>query len=302
MIPLGELAAFVAAICWTLTGMITVGLVREMGALRANHLRLWFVSAMLLLAAAIFGEWTVVMAHLGLVFISGIVGIAIGDCLLFSALKRLGPSRNFVTFSAAAPFGALLAFLFYGETLSITALAGCLLVLIAIILAPQASALQTQPATPPPPLMMDDIHGSLLAGLAFGILAALCQAIGAVLIKPALDAGADPLTISALRVIVGAVGLFCFCLWRGRGVLSFSGWTPKLLARAALSGFMGMGVGMTLLVYALSKTEAGIALSLSSTTPLLSLLAVYAITKRRPSLSSCLAGLFAVVGAGLLFV
>ena len=90
--------------------MVTVGLVRAIGPLRANHVRLWFVSAMLLSAAVFFGEWAVALLYIWPIAISGVVGIAVGDCLLFSALKRLGPSRNFVTFSSAAPFGALLGF------------------------------------------------------------------------------------------------------------------------------------------------------------------------------------------------
>ena len=287
-----------AACCWTLTGMVMVGLVRTIGPLRANHMRLWFVSVMLLLAAALLGEWAVALLYIWPIVISGVVGIAIGDCLLFSALKRLGPSRNFVTFSSAAPFGVLLAFLFYGEILSSGALVGCLLVIVAIMLASKSQAspknLSQKPA-------MDDVSGSSVAGLVFGLFAGFCQAAGAVIIKPALAAGADPLTLSALRVIVGAGGVFCLRLVQTRGRFSYAGWTPVLLVRAALSGFLGMGLGMTLLIFALAKTKAGIALTLSSITPLLSLLAVYALTKRRPTALSWCAALLAIIGVALLF-
>lgn len=279
--------------------MVTVGLVRAIGPLRANHVRLWFVSAMLLSAAVFFGEWAVALLYIWPIAISGVVGIAVGDCLLFSALKRLGPSRNFVTFSSAAPFGALLAFLFYGEILSSSALVGCLLVVVAIMLASKSSQASPENLSQKP--AMDDVSGSLVAGVVFGLFAGFCQAAGAVIIKPALAAGADPLTLSALRVVVGAGGVFCLRLGQTRGRFSYAGWTPVLLVRAALSGFLGMGLGMTLLIFALAKTKAGIALTLSSITPLLSLLAVYALTKRRPTALSWCAALLAIIGVALLF-
>ena len=76
---------------------------------------------------------------------------------------------------------------------------------------------------------MDDVSGSLVAGVVFGLFAGFCQAAGAVIIKPALAAGADPLTLSALRVVVGAGGVFCLRLGQTRGRFSYAAGRPCYL-------------------------------------------------------------------------
>ena len=42
------------------------------------------------------------------ILISGIIGIFLGDTFLFIALQKLGPRRNNILFSLAAPFTVIL--------------------------------------------------------------------------------------------------------------------------------------------------------------------------------------------------
>ena len=56
--------------------------------------------------------------------LSGLIGIFIGDSLLFTAVGRLGPRRAGVLFALNAPIAAVLGWLVLGETLSAGGLAG----------------------------------------------------------------------------------------------------------------------------------------------------------------------------------
>ena len=56
--------------------------------------------------------------------LSGLIGIFIGDSLLFTAVGRIGPRRAGVLFALNAPIAALLGWLVLGETLGPAAVAG----------------------------------------------------------------------------------------------------------------------------------------------------------------------------------
>ena len=56
--------------------------------------------------------------------LSGLIGIFLGDLLLFTAVGRLGPRRAGVLFALNAPIAALLGWLVLGETLNAVAVAG----------------------------------------------------------------------------------------------------------------------------------------------------------------------------------
>ncbi|MEP2706659.1 MAG: EamA family transporter, partial [Roseibium sp.] len=70
----------------------------------------------------------------------------------------------------------------------------------------------------------------------------------------------------------------------------------------ALSGFLGMGVGMTLILFALSGGEVGIIATLSATTPAIMLPMMWWRTKEAPALGAWAGAFLVVVGCALLFV
>ena len=254
--------------------MVTVGLVRAIGPLRANHVRLWFVSAMLLSAAVFFGEWAVALLYIWPIAISGVVGIAVGDCLLFSALKRLGPSRNFVTFSSAAPFGALLAFLFYGEILSSSALVGCLLVVVAIMLASKSSQASPENLSQKP--AMDDVSGSLVAGVGLWFIRRILSGRRCGDYKTGLSCGCRPFDFVGVAGCCRCGRGFLFAIRANARALFLCRLDARVTCSRRAERFFGHGLGHDIVNICLGKNKAGIALTLSSITPLLSLLAVYA--------------------------
>ena len=103
------LLAILAALCWTVASLISADVTRNIGGLVFNRLRLFFVSLMLLGYTTIINTWhTIDLNYLNIILLSGIIGIFLGDTLLFMALQKIGPRRNNILFSLAAPCTVLL--------------------------------------------------------------------------------------------------------------------------------------------------------------------------------------------------
>ena len=70
-----------------------------------------------------------------IIIISGIVGVFLGDTLLFLALQRIGPRRNNILFALAAPFTIILNILILNEKMSLIEFIGCIFVFLGVIIA-----------------------------------------------------------------------------------------------------------------------------------------------------------------------
>jgi drug/metabolite transporter (DMT)-like permease len=60
----------------------------------------------------------------GILALSGVIGIGLGDTAYFAAINRLGPRRALLLETLAPPIAALLALVFLQEALSLRAWLG----------------------------------------------------------------------------------------------------------------------------------------------------------------------------------
>ena len=105
--------AILAALCWSISSLISVDISRTIGGLVFNRLRLFFVSIMLILYTTAIDTWkTIELDLLNIIILSGVIGVFFGDTLLFIALQKIGPRRNNILFALAAPFTILLNIFF----------------------------------------------------------------------------------------------------------------------------------------------------------------------------------------------
>jgi drug/metabolite transporter (DMT)-like permease len=142
----------------------------------------------------------------------------------------------------------------------------------------------------------------LVVGVGLGLMAGLCQAVGAILAKPTLEAGADPIAVSAIRVGVGALCLILATLTSGDRMRAKVKMNLVLFGRVAVSGFVGMGIGMSLLLFALARESTGIVMTLSSMTPVLVLPILWYMTRERPAFMAVVGAILSVVGTGFIFL
>lgn len=294
--PIHELAALGAAACWALTGVISAGPAGHLGALAFNRVRQIFVTAMLALLVLATGAWRELNAdNIGLLALSGVIGIFLGDTLLFATLNRVGPRRSGILFALNAPMAAILGFLVLGERLSASAVAGIALTVAGVLLAILFGKRRAQMH------VWETVKGPLWIGVALGLGAALGQAIGSIIAKPVMASGLDPFAASMVRVGVAAFCLSALIAMPIPAVKPKGPLTWRIFLLTALTGALALGVGMTLLLFALSGGNVGIVSTLSATSPVLILPLLWLRTGERPAAGAWLGAAFVVAGMALIF-
>ncbi|AMW31253.1 DMT family transporter [Arthrospira platensis] len=292
----GEISALVAALFWAIASVIYANVGTQIPPLGLNLIKGGIAIGLLLLTITLqsggelpeFSPWV-----FGLLPLSGIIGIGIGDTAFFTTLNCLGPRRALLLETLAPPLTALIAFIFLGERLSPTAWGGIFLTVLGIAWVITERAAETVGM----PLR-------LTRGLVFGSIAALSQSTGAILSHLALtQSGISPLWSTLLR-IVGGVGVLVLALPIQR--LSPAALLKPLQSRRVLgiimvATFFGTYLGIWLQQTALKFTAAGIAQTLTSTSPLFVLPIAIAMGDR-VSWRAILGALVAIFGVAMLFL
>ncbi len=296
MVSIYELAALCAAFSWSIGSVISMIAVRHMGSLAFNRYRLWVAFSMLALAGILLGRFSDYPWELTyIVLVSGFVGIFMGDTALFACVRRLGARRSSILFSMNAPITAILGYVFLGETLSFTATMGIIITMIGVALAIAFGKRKSQLSS------WEDITPPLWLGIVLGLLAALGQSVGSIIIRPVMEAGADPVVTAGMRVGISALALTVFAFAAPSATKVHNTMTPKMWGYVCGSAFVGMGLGMTLIMFAFSGAEAGIVATLSSTTPVMVLPILWYTSKERPALGAWLGAALVVIGSACIF-
>jgi drug/metabolite transporter (DMT)-like permease len=292
-----DLLALGAAACWAIGSVTSVTPARHLGAFAFTRWRMLMVALMLWAVTLASGSWhTFPMDSWGVMALSGLIGIFVGDTALFAAMNRLGPRRSGVLFATHAMFSALLGFWLLGERMSVQAALGAGLTMAGVMTAIVLGRHKDENHA------WESDRGHVGAGVLLGLLAALCQAVGSLIVKPAMSADVDPIAASAVRVSVACCAHFIL-LWLGLSVArAQQAPTLRVLAQTALNGFIAMGVGMTLILLALKKGDVGMVAILSSVSPVLVLPLLWLRLGRAPALGAWLGAVLTVLGTTLILL
>jgi drug/metabolite transporter (DMT)-like permease len=299
--PLAELSGLVAALCWTISSLMAPGLIQRFGTMRFNTVRIMIASVILLLISLVTQRFSASLwLHVDLIILSGVLGIFLGDTMLFTAVHRLGPRRTGVIFATNAPMSILLGWLFLNEHLSLNQLFACGLVLSGVVIAILFGKRQSLHA-------WEQTKGKLSVGILMALGGALGQASGALLSKPALLDGADPIAVSALRVTTGAVALMLAygLFYRHRQpehAIPFSQLTRQDFIGITALATIGMVIGMSVLVWGVGNANVGIVTTLSAVVPVLILPGLWITTGQRPTFGAWLGAILVVTGAALIIL
>ncbi len=289
--------AILSAFCWAISSLISADITREIGGIAFNRIRLFFVSIMLIIYASYFNSWnTINYEYLLIIILSGFIGIFLGDTLLFVALEKIGPRRNNILFSLAAPFTVILNIFILKEKMTTLNIVGCFIVFFGVIIAIAFGSNNDNKHK------WEIVKGSLSLGIIFAIFAALCQSVGLIIIKPVLDSGADPIASAAIRVSISFLLIIFTLFINSRSFQSPIKISFKIILKSILSGFLGMALGMSLLLIALQKADAGIVATLSSTSPIIILFLIWYLTKKIPTIGAWCGTIVAIFGTGLIFI
>ena len=128
MAYIGEIAALLTSLLWTITAVVFTESSRRVGSMVTNRVRLIMALIYLLLInLVLFGQPLPLNAGsdrwlwLGL---SGIVGLSLGDMFLFRSYELIGARMGMLMLSLAPVIGAIIAWLFFSETLRLGQIIG----------------------------------------------------------------------------------------------------------------------------------------------------------------------------------
>ena len=258
-----------------------------------------FFVALLLWSIAVFASRfpPLGMDTWGLMVLSGLVGIFLGDTTLFAAMNRLGPRRSGVLFATHALFTALLGYLFLNERLGAQVYLGAAItvagVMVAVAWGQHKSAAHPWDSSP-----------NTLLGIALALTAAFAQALGALIAKPAMDlsGGFDPVLASAVRVTTALLALVLVGFISPRFGRAQQPPTRHVLFQTAVSGWVGMGLGVGLLLWSLREGPVGSAGVLSALSPVIILPMLWLKFGRAPASGAWIGAILAIAGVALVLL
>lgn len=297
--PIYELAALGAATCWALTALISTSPAGHLGAPAFNRVRQIFVTLLLAVYVGVSGNWQQLNSqNIPPILVSGLIGIFAGDTLLFAALNRVGPRRSSILFAMNAPLAAILGWLVLGEALVPQATLGVALTFVGVAMAiyfgnSRSRSNQTH--------QWEEVKGALWVGVGLGLAAAACQAVASLIMRPVMASGVDPFAASMLRVAIAAMALTAMMQLPIPAIKQKNPLTVRVVAITALSGFLALAIGMTLLLFALSGGNVGIVSTLSATSPVIILPLIWQRTGQRPAAGAWGGAAMVIAGMALIF-
>ncbi|WP_070963484.1 DMT family transporter [Vibrio sonorensis] len=290
-----EWLALAAAFLWAIASLLSVKPSHHLGSFAYSRWRMGCTSVILSSMALYTGGWaTVEVSSISAMMLSGLIGIFIGDTALFACLNRMGPRQAGLLFSCHAVFSAVLGYFLFSEHMTTMEFIGSSLVFSGVVMAIFFGR-RGQSNN-----VLETVKGNIWIGVALGLTAALCQALGGIIAKPIMQTSIDPVAASAIRMITAFIAHFALLLTGVKVAKATQRMNWEIFSITAVNGLLAMAVGMTLILYALQEGNVGMVALLSSTTPIMLLPILWLYTKQRPNFYAWLGAIVAVAGTAIL--
>jgi drug/metabolite transporter (DMT)-like permease len=294
---IGELAGLATSLFWSITVFIFKAAGRMVGSQVTNRIRLVFALIyLMILNAFLYGEPLPVSAEpsrwwwLG---VSGLIGLTIGDAFLFQAFVAAGARLGSLLLSLAPIFGAFIAWVFFGETLTFLQVVGIAFALAGISWVVASNEEESNP-----------VHGDLKRGILFGVLGALCQAVGLVLSKQGMLDGFSPFKAGLMRMSVATFAMWSWTGLAGKTRATFAALRekPRVMGLLSLGALMGPVLGVSMSLVAVQNAEVGVASTLMALPPVIVLPISYFVFREKVGWQAVAGTLLAIAGVAVLFL
>jgi len=324
---LGEFAALLTAVFWTVTALAFEAASRKIGSMIVNLLRLvvgftflslfvWIYRGLPLPSDASPHAWFYLT-------LSGLVGFVFGDLCLFQAFVVIGARVSMLLMALAPPMTALLSWMILGETMSPLSWLGMIGTISGIALVvlrkedrkggEQVNGLTGEQVNG---LTGEQVSGKTggrgngmrvrlhypLWGILLGLGGAFGQALGLVLSKVGME-GYDTFASTQIRVIAGIVGFsilfFIFRRWKDT---FFALRLRKPMLQLSLGAFFGPFLGVSFSLLAIKYADTGIAATIMALVPVLIIPPSMILYKEKVTIREILGAVLAVGGVALFFL
>jgi drug/metabolite transporter (DMT)-like permease len=270
----GEIAAILTAVCWS----VSIIMFRHLGG-SFTPMSLTFWKGLLaisgLLITLIFSGVPVSIEtqHILWLLLSGAIGIGIGDSAFFAALNRMSESTTLLLTETLAPImTAILAIVWLSEWLSVSQWIAVAIILFGVDIVIRSRKRKHKMVT------------VTLSGFNFAALAALCQAVGAVIGRDVLvTSQLDAVTASLIRLVGGVITVAMFLLF------SKGNWFPQTQNKYQvwkmlfIATFFGTFLAMMFQTYSFANAPAAIVQSIFASSIIFSLLIAYFMGQKVPT-------------------
>lgn len=293
-----EMAALGTAVLWSISAVCWSAAGKRMGALGVSVIRLLLATVMLMAARwAVWGSPLPQEPHdaFWLLVLSGVLGMAAGDLLLFRSFVLIGPRLGMLILSLSPIFVTLIAMAFMHEMVPARALAGIVLTVGGIALV----------VSEPRRDGVEHGHGrQFIVGVLLCTGSSLLTAIGFVLTRAASKAAGDAFNsydAATIRVISGTLASCLLVPLAGKLPDVFKGIRDRKAMLAVVIGVVvGPVLGVWLSMIAFGGLQAGIATALINTSPIVMIPIGYLAYRDRPSLRAIAGTIVAVAGVFML--
>lgn len=287
---LGEISALAVAICWTLSALFFEKAGRKIGSLSVNIIRLVW-AFMLLGVTLLFTKHTFFPTDatayqwfwLGL---SGIVGLFIGDLLLFKSYLLIGSRTATLIMSTVPVITATIGWFFLEEILSFKSILAIIVSISGIVIAIADRRLKIRVP---------------LKGLLYAFGGAVGQAVGLILSKKGIG-DYDPISATQIRIVFGMV---CFII-----LITIIGRWPKVVEAlkdrsgfksVSIGAFFGPFLGITLSLFAIQNTQTGIASTFMALVPVFIIIPSAIMFKEKITPHHVIGAIVSIIGVSLFF-
>jgi len=294
---IGEIAGLATSFFFALTAIIFTRTGHMVGSQVTNAVRLLFgLGFLVILNLILFGEplpFSADSSHWIWLGLSGIIGLSLGDAFLFQSFVSIGARLGTLLLSLAPIFGSIIAWIFFGETLTALQITGIILALVGIgwvVMSHQ------EPENTP--------HGHTRMGVIFGILGALGQAVGLVLAKQGMTEGFPPFQANAIRMLAATVFILAWLLIQKQvgPTITAVRKQPSSIWLLLLGALMGPVLGVSASLLSVQHAEIGVASTLMALPPVIVLPFSYFVFKEKVGWQAIVGTLLAIVGVAVLFL
>jgi DME family drug/metabolite transporter len=297
---LGELAALGAAVSWAVAPMLYRKALLKTNPISANIVRCVSNAAVLLVILLATGRGGVLaslpLEVMILVAVSGLIGLGLGDTLYMIGLKSVGVAKAVPLASTYPLFSLLWAILLLGEPVALPAVFGAVAILFGIWLLSREK--ENSVAGTQTKALFKGVAASLGTAVVWSISLTLMDAALKLSSASSLDVNFAILTLR-LAPLAGVMLAFSSVLDKKRGFLKMK---RRTLIELCAGGLVANGVGWLLMNISLLNIMESQAIPISSTSPLFSTLASFALLNEKVTAKTALGGIVIVAGIFLIFM
>ena len=293
---LGEIAALMVAVFWTITALAFESASLKVGSLPVNLIRLVFGMVFLSLLTWLYRglPFPADASRFNWVWlsVSGLIGFVIGDLFLFKSYTIVGSWFAMLIMTLAPPLAAVFGWFILGERMGWLNIAGMFLTISGIAVSIFSKRNRTERFTLNKPVK----------GIIFAFFGAMGQGLGIVFSKLGMGSY-DAFASTQIRIITGIIGfVIIVTISRRWGSVRLAFKNKKGLQAITIGSFFGPFLGVSFSLLAVKYTSTGVASTIMAIVPILIIPPSIILFKHKITRREIIGAILGVSGIFLFFM